>query len=393
MRRLPEFVQRRQRDILADRHGEHQTFALSILGNEADARANRIQRMADFHPFAVYIDFAGILLIHAENGARGFGSARAHQTGDAQNFAAAHGKRYVLHLLARVNVFHAQAFPARLQMNLREFFLQFAPHHVADDFIQIGVRHVQNGHVAAVAHDRRAVADLHDLLQTMRDINDGNAARFQHTDRIEQRFDFTIGQRRGGFIHHQHLGIDGKCLGDLHHLLVRHAQIAHQRAGADFHAQIIQYLLRIGVHTLPIHHEAVFHDLPPHEYVFRHGQLFRQVQLLIDDGNAHPLRIVRRGDFHFPAVKQDFAFVLLICARKHLHQRGFARAVFAEQRVHLALFHGEIYVIQRQNAREFFNDALHLQKFCHGTLSHPFNISIVKTAAAMRAAAVGLPRS
>ncbi len=33
-------------------------------------------------------------------------------------------------------------------------------------------------------------------------------------------------------------------------------------------------------------------------------------------------------------------------------------------------------MIQRQYAREFFYDAAHLKKFCHGTLSHPFGLSL-----------------
>ena len=285
-----------------------------------------------------------------------------------------HLKGDVLHLLAGVDLLHAQAHVALLHLNLRELFLQLAAHHVADDLVQVGVRHVQLGHVAAVAHDRRAVADFHDLLQAVGNIDDRYAAGLQHPDRIEQRLDFTVGQRRGGLVHDQHLGVDGEGLGHLHHLLVRHAQIAHQRVRVDVHAQIVQQLLRLGEHAAPVHHEAVLHDLAAHEDVLRHGQLLGQVQLLIDGADAQPLRIVGGVDLHLLTIEVNFALILLIGAREYLHQRGLARAVFAQQRVAFALLHAQVHMIQRQYAREFFNDAAHLKKFCHGTLSHPFGL-------------------
>ena len=43
-------------------------------------------------------------------------------------------------------------------------------------------------------------------------------------------------------------------------------------------------------------------------------------------------------------------------AGKYVHQRGFARAVFAQQCVYLSAAHGKIHVIQHGDAEERLGD-------------------------------------
>lgn len=271
-----------------------------------------------------------------------------------------------------MDVLHAQALLAGLQVNLRELFLQFTPNHVADDFIQVGVRHVQLRHVRAVAHDGRAVADLHDLLEAVGNIDDGHAAPLQHADRVKQNFNFTVGQRRGGLIHDEHPGIDGEGFGHLHHLLLRHAQIADQRVRVDVHAELVQQPLGLFIHPAPVHLEAVLHQLSAHEDVLRHRELLREVQLLVDGADVQMLCILGRVDLHFLSFKQDLALIFGIRAGENLHQRGLSRAVLPQQRVHLALAHGEVDVVQRQHAGEALHDAAHLKEFRHGMFTPTF---------------------
>ncbi len=52
-------------------------------------------------------------------------------------------------------------------------------------------------------------------------------------------------------------------------------------------------------------------------------------------------------------------------AREHLHQRGFAGAVFADDRMDLAFAHGQVDVVQRLHTREAFLDAAHFQNVAH----------------------------
>ena len=81
----------------------------------------------------------------------------------------------------------------------------------------------------------------------------------------------------------------------------------------------------------------------------------------MDDADAQTLRFQRAFDVDFPAVQSDASTVARVNTGQNLHQRGFARAVFSHQRVHLARAKFESAVIQRVNAREILLNSLHFQ--------------------------------
>ena len=61
--------------------------------------------------------------------------------------------------------------------------------------------------------------------------------------------DLVVRQRRGGFVHGDHPGIDGECLDDLDDLLFGHGQPADLRIGGDsLHVEVIEQGLRLGSH-------------------------------------------------------------------------------------------------------------------------------------------------
>ena len=55
-------------------------------------------------------------------------------------------------------------------------------------------------------------------------------------------------------------------------------------------------------------------------------------------------------------------------AVKNLHQRAFARAVFAEQRVNFARLNRQVDVVVRQHARKALYDVFHFQGMLHRSL-------------------------
>ena len=55
--------------------------------------------------------------------------------------------------------------------------------------------------------------------------------------------------------------------------------------------------------------------------------------------------MLRRGDLDRRAFEQNVAVILLIQAVENVHQRGFARAVFAEQAMNFAALRLEIHMI------------------------------------------------
>ena len=83
--------------------------------------------------------------------------------------------------------------------------------------------------------------------------------------------------------------------------------------------------------------------------------------MLVDHADIVRQRVRRGVKRHRLAVEQDFARVRLVHAVEDFHQRRFARAVFAEQRVNLARFHVEIDVIIGEHAGKALGDAAHLR--------------------------------
>ena len=73
-------------------------------------------------------------------------------------------------------------------------------------------------------------------------------------------------------------------------------------------------------------------------------------------------RVGGRLDLHRPAVDANLAAVLSVKAVKNLHQGGFAGAVLAQERMHLACFDIKIDMVAGQDARETLDDAAHFQQ-------------------------------
>ena len=203
----------------------------------------------------------------------------------------------------------------------------------------------------------------------MGDVDDAQLLGAQVADDLEQLLDLRLGQRGGGLVEYDDLGLVADGLGDLAHLLLADGQVAHLLGGVDVDAQLMEQLAGLLVHPGVVD-QAALHELAADEDVLGHRQVVHHVQLLVNDDDARLLGLAGVVEFHLAPLVGDGAGILGVDAGQHLHQRGFARAVFTHQRVHLALAHLQIDVIQRVHAGERFVDALHRQyDFSHDTSS------------------------
>src|SRR5205085_1924824 len=91
-------------------------------------------------------------------------------------------------------------------------------------------------------------------------------------------------------------------------------------------------------------------------------QVGDQVELLVDDRDAEVHRLLRRIDVSFTAAQQNLAGILGLRARKDLHQRGLAGAVFADERMDFASLHIQADVLQRAYAGICLGNAAHLKR-------------------------------
>ena len=124
--------------------------------------------------------------------------------------------------------------------------------------------------------------------------------------------------------------------------------------------QRIQKLLRHLI-LLGLIQEQALAGLPANEDVLCDGQVLHQVQLLVHDADAPVLGILGTVDFDLLTEILDDAIVLGVDAGQNFHQRGFARAVFADQSQNFARPDFQLRVIQCVNAREILLDAVHSQ--------------------------------
>ena len=82
--------------------------------------------------------------------------------------------------------------------------------------------------------------------------------------------------------------------------------------------------------------------------------------MLVHHADAEIVGVVRVVDLDFLAVFFDDALLRLIHAEQHAHERGLARAVFAEERVDLTLFQLQGDVVIGDDAGEHLCDVQHL---------------------------------
>ena len=97
-------------------------------------------------------------------------------------------------------------------------------------------------------------------------------------------------------------------------------------------------------------------------HVFGHGLQPGQIHLLIDGGDAGALGLGRRGEIDLLAGKLNAARVAAVHAGQDLEQRGFARAVLADQGVDFAGRDTQFGVDQGMHAGKGFVHMTHVQQ-------------------------------
>ena len=93
------------------------------------------------------------------------------------------------------------------------------------------------------------------------------------------------------------------------------------------------------------------------EDVVRRRQFGNEVELLMNDRDPRPLGVLHASELHRRACDPDEFVVLDVNAGEDLHQRAFAGAVLANQRVNLAGLEVEVDIDQGSDPAERFGDA------------------------------------
>ena len=253
---------------------------------------------------------------------------------------------------------HAQADWARGARHVGVFFGDRATHHVMNEspFVQLTRR--SGGDHAPVAQDGHRVADLEYLAEPVGDVDDRLSLIAQMTNRLEEDVGFDLGQGACRFVHYDEPRVQGERSGDLHHLLLTDAQPSDEHGGIEGLTHRRQILSRLRHESRPINQAEPIERLSAQEEILADGEAGQEVQFLVDHGYPSVDGLPRAGEMNFVAIEPDGSTgVGIVDAGDDSHERGLARAIFADKPHDLAGPNGEIDVGQHMNATEGLADA------------------------------------
>ena len=235
-----------------------------------------------------------------------------------------------------------------------------ADHHARE--ARLGRALARNGvDPLAAPQDRDPVGDLEHLVQLVADEDDRRALLLEALDDPEQLARLLRGQHGRRLVEDQDLGAAVERLQDLDALLLPDADGLDLRLRVDGEPEAGRGLAHalsaplwssstpalVGS-TARTMFSATRHHRDQHEVLVHHPDP------AVD-------RVLGRVERDRLAVEPDLALVGLVEAVEDVHQRRLARAVLAQQRMHLALPQVEVDVVVGDDAREALRDAPHLE--------------------------------
>ena len=206
------------------------------------------------HGLAIEQDLAGLDAIGAENGARGLAAPCADQAGEPQDLPLVQDEVDVL----QVRFAFAGEVPdfeqgrADACRGLPRHIGEFASDHHIDDLADARFGPVNGVHIAAITEGRDAVGDAQDLLDAMRDINDGNPLLLETSNQVKKPLSLAIGQRGIGLVHDDQPRVGRQRLGDLHQLPLGNGEVADGGARGDIQPHLGGHFARCRFHGAPV---------------------------------------------------------------------------------------------------------------------------------------------
>ncbi|MDT4852198.1 hypothetical protein FQZ97_864210 [compost metagenome] len=208
----------------------------------------------------------------------------------------------------------------------------------------------------------------------MGDEDDRDAACARLDDELEHVGALLHAQGRRGFVQDQHARteVDGPGNGQALLFTARHgAHHLPRVAHADAHLAELFHRDAFGRGVVHHRHQAqqAAHRLAAHEEIARHAHQRHQRQVLVHGGDPRVQRVARRTQTHLLAIDQVLPFVGQVHTGQRLDQRGLARAVVAQQAMHLTLFQPQRHAVERDHGAEELGDVFELKDVVtHGHL-------------------------
>src|SRR6218665_2789533 len=220
------------------------------------------------------------------------------------------------------------------------------------------------GDQPALAQHGHAVRDAQHFGELVADEDDGQALRHHLRQRVEQRLAFLRREHGRGLVQDQDARAPVQRLEDLDPLALAHRQAAHARIGLHRQAKLPRHGQQLGAPPAAAR-ERLPQRLAAQHQVVQHRQVVGQRAVLVHHADACRQRRARLARWQAPAKDLDMACVGPVMPEQNRHQRRFARAVFAQQRQHLAALQVQADVVIGQQRAKALADAAQAQ---HGSV-------------------------
>ena len=358
---LDELVQHQQREVIGHAVDQDQALLFAVLRHKADTKFDGVCRLADLRDLAVDEDLSALNRVNAEQRPCHFRTARANEAGESQNLAFFERKAHVV----EITVAHVAELQHRfltVEAILNVHLLDLAADHHGDDVLIRGARDRVGADIVSIAQNGVAVADGHDLLETVRNINNSDPTLFYFQNLLEQNVHFLFGQRGRRFIHNNDLCVERQCSGDLKHLLLGNGKSADFLLRPQIQPKRIEQLLCLFQHLLFVQkRELILCNFFSQINIFGHRHGVDHQDFLMHEADTMTLGDFRAGDVNLFTVQNDRSGVCLVCAVEDLHQGRFAGAVFTQQGMDLTALYLQFYIVENLHTKKGEVYTLHFQ--------------------------------
>jgi hypothetical protein len=184
--------------------------------------------------------------------------------------------------------------------------------------------------------------------------HDGGATGGERPHRGEKAHSLLVGEDRRRLVEDEDAGARQQHLDDLDPLPLRNRQFVDAAAGIDRKAELGGLGRDLSLDLAKTRRET---PAPIGEqHVFGDGERLHQLEFLVHHSDAASHRIARAGEHDLFAVNEEPPGLRGVEAGGHVHQRRFAGAVLAQERVDLAGVGREIGVVEGKKSVERLPD-------------------------------------
>ena len=212
----------------------------------------------------------------------------------------------------------------------------------------------------AIAQDSDAMTDFQHFMQLMRDKHQRVSIIRQLIKDAEQTINLLRGQHSRRLIQNQQSRAFIQRPQNLNPLLFADGKLPDGEMRVDFQVVNFRKFQRPLTDHIQIETKTP-RRLHAQRDIFGDGQRWHQHKMLMNHPDAVLDGSLRMFDGRGFAIDEDLAFIRMIQTIKHLHQRRFAGAVFAKQRVNLARPQIKVDPVGGEYAGKSLDNAAHLK--------------------------------